>query len=705
MKENAVDMTIFLNGTFEIMAIYLVNKLSTYLIIYPLSSLFFFMQIPLPSKLSQTREPIDFSSRSSNAPYHQPAINKTKFVLSFLCLFDGLRTPSIRRLVRKPRTICEKPLVTFDPSCFAPSSHTTLEELYKNTLNCQSEIVVDPPIQHSLHLLRKYGTSSPQRLLIHYYGQGSHIPDNQAIYLFSEDHTRYKPLKIQTILNKVTCPLAMILDCSKAGNLESQFQGRDDLFVFFSCSANEYLPLSTDTEMDLFSLCLLSPFPTAFRWHLRRHNKIYTNPQLPSSPVLDFLTHFFHSVLLAILYDTQPYHLYQLYTRDPSIAALARGFALAQRVFLSYNTHPISIPRLESMEDHSLWSFWDIALDCGITLEIDQCSKMIFKLFSDSFTHYPTRSFYPIFSFFLETSEYHIKAATILLEYLDTPKKVHQFCPIDDDQIDSDPSTMAALSPIPTTIASLNSPSKIALIALSKMIATGKINPYDQNTSITFTASKDPEILKAGLLSLCCTVASSSIQTFSRLTQLCIDHAIDCAPFSSLLLGNLIEKAGRLMNLPYFSIKFLPLLSSERADVRASAAYLLGLAKDTKAFNPLVKCLHEDDSYIVRYQSAISLIELLEHHLNLVNDYLPIILEFQEKEKEITVADSEVLTKIIKGLQISADEARNLSAQSHFAKPKNVGGKTNLFDLLLQTVRMNDFRKKYDKNIFDISVV
>ena len=58
---------------------------------------------------------------------------KTKYSISFLCLFDGLRTPSIRRLVRKPNMLCDKPLLTFDPSFYAPSSKSAMKEIYRNS--------------------------------------------------------------------------------------------------------------------------------------------------------------------------------------------------------------------------------------------------------------------------------------------------------------------------------------------------------------------------------------------------------------------------------------------------------------------------------------------------------------------------------------------------------------------------------------------
>lgn len=659
-----------------------------------------------------TRAPIVFTKPHSPSPTAQ-SVNKTKYALCFLCLFDGLRTPSIRRLVRKARTICQKPLVTFDPSCFAPSSITALQDVYKDTLKCPCEITVDPSIQTVLQQLRRFGTSTPpQRLLIHYYGQGSHIPDDGVVYFFSEDHSRYKPLKIPNLLSNVSCPLSMIFECSKAAILQKHLEKYPDLFAFFSCGADEFLPLSTDAEMDLFSSCLLSPFQTALRWHMQRHNNIYSHPLMPTDESLSFLKNFFHSILSAIFYDSQIYSVYQLYTRDPSVAALARGFVLAQRVMLYFNIHPVALPSLESMDNHPLWSFWDIALDCGITMEVDECSNMVYKLFVDSFNRYPNRSFFPIFSFFLKTQEFHQKVSTVLLEYIDSPIQLKR--PVNDSKTNEtksepplpnneSPASQAALSSIPLTITDLNHPSPTSLIALSKMIAISKTSPFDQNSSITFTASKDPEVLKAGMLSLCCTVGTSLLVTFNRLTQMCIDHATDCAPFSSLLLGSLIERAGGLLNLPFFGLKFIPLLEEDRIDTRASAAYLIGFSRDKNGLEPLSKCL-KDSSYIVRFQATLSLIELLESNQDQKPVYYPKLKEIVETDKEMSEDDADLIKSCMADKMDgnnNADEADTVQSNS----TNNNTSRTKLFELLLQAVRMNNFRKKYDINVFDVTEV
>ena len=125
---------------------------------------------PYHSKASNQRS----DSSSYGIPFQIPRITtKTKYAISFLCLFDGLRTPSIRRLVRKPNILCDKPVLTFDPSFYAPSSKSAMKEIYSKSLDVPCEIAVDPSVQTVLALLRRYTSSlPPQRVILHSCGYG-----------------------------------------------------------------------------------------------------------------------------------------------------------------------------------------------------------------------------------------------------------------------------------------------------------------------------------------------------------------------------------------------------------------------------------------------------------------------------------------------------------------------------------------------------
>ena len=619
-----------------------------------------------------TRAPIIFSRPSPGGP-SVPA-SRTKSAIAFLCLFDGLRTPSIRRLVRKPATICERPLLTFDPSFYAPSSEKALRDAYAKAINCVVEITIDPSVQTVLTLLRRHATSMPpQRVLLHYFGHGVHAPeDDGCVFFFSDDRSKYKRLKISNIVNACSCPLCIVLDCPRAGVLAQPLQAKRDLFAFFACASDEFLPLSTDAPMDLFSSCLLNPFDTALWWHMRRHSSIYETGEMPIESNRIFLSQFLDAVLEGILFDSQTNSVCELFHKDPSMASLARGFALSQRVMLSFNIHPSAQPELKPMGNHQLWSLWDIALDFATSLYNPGAAESVLEIVLKTFVKCPSPAFMPIFGYFLRLPDFHDRAADELLEYLDTVD-----CACD----------MAAKSLIPRVIVELDKPSEKALVILAKLMATEHTLPCDVQTAIAFTSSKDVNVLKAGMMSLCCAIATSPGANFSRLTQICIDHATECAPYSALLLGLLNERAGRLMNLPAFGHSFVPLLDSEREDIRASTAFLLGVTRDPTVVEPLLKALN-DPSSIVREQVVLAVINLMKitREKKILDDILALENDPDPRIQACVKANEETIEMIISG------------------KGDFGGGKgqppDQLLHMLVHSVKQHGFRLRYKTSCF-----
>ncbi|KAH0793461.1 regulatory-associated protein of mTOR isoform X1 [Histomonas meleagridis] len=541
----------------------------------------------------QQNPPIRRSVRASQVthsranPQTQAGMSqKTKYAICFLCLFDGLRTPSIRRLVRKPRTICGHPLLTFDPSFYSPSSKQALKNQYSRYVYCPCEITVDPSVETVIELLKKHASSlPPQNVILHYYGHGCHPPTSDGyLFFFSENRSRYKPIKIQNIINTCSCPLCFILDCPFAAVLAPHLSTRPNIFAFMACSSSEYLPLSTDCPMDLFSSCLLSPFETALSFHMRQHNSIYNEPRAPDKSLMTLLEKMFASILESILFDTQTQTNVELFVKDPSIALLTRGFILAQRVMLSFNLHPVSIPALKPMASHPLWDFWDIAVDFAITLPEEEAGEMIFKLFIESFRKFPNSGYFPLFSFLLKMQKFSQEAAKVLFDYLDSDENIL---------------ISASRSGIAMTIIEMSKPSNYSLLILAKIVAKGMSQQFNQQTSLNFINSDNSEIIKCGILALCCAITNQFIPSTNRLITLCIEHAIDCAPYSAMLLGQILMKAGRLLGVPSFYKRFLPLLNDERSDIRAAAVYVLGFSKDKTVINYLTK-LMDDNEPIVR---------------------------------------------------------------------------------------------------------
>lgn len=476
-----------------------------------------------------------------------PPPSRTKLALAFLCLFDGLRTPSIRRLVRKPRTIAMKPLLTFDPSFYAPSSKNALQNIYLKTINCPCEIAVDPSVQIVLNLLRKHATSvSSQRVILHYYGHGCHPPlADGCLFFFTDDRAKYKPIKIQNIVNACTCPLCIILDCPFAGILLQHINIRPNIFAFLASSSSEPLPLSTDVPMDIFSSCLLSPFETALFWRNRQSTTINGECTEPPEESRTFLNQLFMSILDSIVFDTQSRSTVEAYARDPSINQLMRGFVLAQRVMLSFNLHPIALPELKPMAQHQLWEFWEVALDFSITLSLEEGMKMIFELFVSSFKKFPNNGYIPLFSFFVQIPQFNKEAFTVLLDYLDSVEASND---------------LTSRSSLLKTIISLPKPSPESMIVLAKILASSTSQAIDRTTPLTFASSSNPDVMKFGMLSMICAMNNQNLPSVNALAQICMDHSRDCMPYSAIFLGLLIYRSSGFINVSPIRSSFLPII-------------------------------------------------------------------------------------------------------------------------------------------------
>lgn len=645
------------------------------------------------------RVPRNMMSLSKNTPASchsnlaQTPVTKTKSVVAFLCIFDGLRQPSIRRLIRKPRTICNKPLLTFDPSFYAPSSTKALSDLYKHSINCPCQIAVDPSVQTVVDMIRKESSRMPlHRVLIHYFGQGCYYPSDSNIFFFSEDRTHYKSLKFTTLLNSCTFPLCIVLDCPKAASLAKIISSKRDSFAFFACGANEKLPLSPSLPLDLFSSCLFQPFTIAMWCQNLNHCNIFDSYKLNIDSVLNneidddnsdsesesenennlyesssslfssssqnfininsinnfsnsnnfnnnnntdnsnsqhfdlptenrpefkiknakFLKKMLDAILEAICFDTQDPSTFDLFTRDPAIRVLFKGFALAQRVMLSYNLHPSTYPELKPMMGHVLWSFWDIVIDTCMTLPSVTAKKSIFNLFIKTFEMYPETGsgYFPLFAFFIGIPEVHEETALKLFAYLDSsPPEI---------------SERASRTELPKALINVENPSAVSLTLLAKLIAASSNSFIEESTQIYFSFDDDVSVLLAGMIFLTVSLHLNWIPSFKKFTNICFDHSIDCAPFSLLLYGTIAEKSNgssqyeiisksKVEKENKFIEKVISLLEDSRDDIRASSLYVLGFAskkiKNDKSICDIIAKFLDDKSPVVRIQSLFALIQ------------------------------------------------------------------------------------------------
>ncbi|GAA6007493.1 hypothetical protein JCM10207_006363 [Rhodosporidiobolus poonsookiae] len=274
---------------------------------------------------------------------------------------------------------------------------------------------LDPPIEDA----KKFCTSARktaknERVLFYYNGHGVPKPTPSGeLWLFNRQYTQYIPVSLQEIIAWIGSPAIYVWDCSAAGNIVAKVQdfsakrdaelareaaaaaasggalGADaaaeakaqipnvpfrDTIQLGACLAHETLPMNPDLPADLFTCCLTSPIEIALRFFLLR-NPLKTNLdvdmllKIPGKlndrrTPLGELMWIFTAVTDTIAWNTLPRDLFQkLFRHDLVVAALFRGFLLAERIMRFYECTPVSVPALPQTHNHPLWDSWDLAVD------------------------------------------------------------------------------------------------------------------------------------------------------------------------------------------------------------------------------------------------------------------------------------------------------------------------------------------------------
>ncbi|GAA5893372.1 hypothetical protein JCM8208_004422 [Rhodotorula glutinis] len=277
---------------------------------------------------------------------------------------------------------------------------------------------LDPPIEDAKKFCtaaRK--TAKSERVLFHYNGHGVPKPTPSGeLWLFNRQYTQYIPVSLAEIIAWIGSPAIYVWDCSAAGNIVSKVQefskkrddelqreaaaaqqqqpasalGPDgqpvnpgpqlpnvpfrDTIQLGACLAHEQLPMNPDLPADLFTCCLTSPIEIALRFFLLR-NPLKSNLDLDMllkipgklndrRTPLGELNWIFTAVTDTIAWNCLPRDLFQkLFRHDLVVAALFRGFLLAERIMRFYECTPISVPALPHTHNHPLWDSWDLAVD------------------------------------------------------------------------------------------------------------------------------------------------------------------------------------------------------------------------------------------------------------------------------------------------------------------------------------------------------
>ncbi|BGP15435.1 hypothetical protein JCM10213_005064 [Rhodosporidiobolus nylandii] len=365
--------------------------------------------LPKPPSTDPSSQKIDWRNRDRI---------RTASACLVVCLRIGYDPPDV--IKTDP---CAKLECWVDP--FAIAKDKAMERIGKNlqqqfenlaaTPKTRYKQYLDPPIEDA----KKFCTSArktakSERVLFYYNGHGVPKPTPSGeLWLFNRQYTQYIPVSLAEIIAWVGSPAIYVWDCSAAGNIVAKVQefsakrdaelareaaaaaqaagsGADgaaeaasakvpnvpfkDAIQLGACLAHETLPMNPDLPADLFTCCLTSPIEIALRFFLLR-NPLKTNLdvdmllKIPGKlndrrTPLGELMWIFTAVTDTIAWNTLPRELFQkLFRHDLVVAALFRGFLLAERIMRFYECTPVSVPALPQTHNHPLWDSWDLAVD------------------------------------------------------------------------------------------------------------------------------------------------------------------------------------------------------------------------------------------------------------------------------------------------------------------------------------------------------
>lgn len=617
----------------------------------------------------------------------------------FLCLFDGFRIPSIRRLTRRPQTICFNPLINYDPSLFAPATTNAINARYQELLHCSCQSLIDPTTREvTAQIAKTAGRSPNDRVIIHYFGQGSLPPKlNGSLYFFDANRSSYRGLSMSTVIGANTAPVCLIVDVSSAGNLIPAIQQiineeDRDIIAFMACASDEKLPSAPSLPLDILSCSILFGIDSALWLHLNR-DVFSDNFESFSDFDPTYLSKFLDAVLESIAVSKFPVFLYQkLMCEDQALATITRGFILASRILSFHGVHTCSIPELPRTDDSDIWGYWDLALDSVLARGVEVLPHLrdVFQQLATSFQNFPSPSLIPIFCHFLEFTCYYEKIGSLLYDYVDGNA----------EKISHELNLMLIRK-----FLGLPRRSILYYLIISKL--TMEFFP-DQN--ILQELSKvvlhlEARERMAGFMTMCCCLCTAVIPNQSQFLKLCVDFADAAAPYSAIMFGLIVQRSTAFMANDAYCAAFLPLLSSPREEIRASGVFALGFTRDLKAIPPLISAL-SDSSELVVSEAIIGLSMALRFDTEKNSLEEAIVDSLEDHLKRIPENASEIVRKTYEATKGGFDQ--------FFMKIRGGTGSPTKFDsfrsvptsrlpaLLRQSVRARGLKERYYANIFSL---
>ncbi|XP_025084218.1 regulatory-associated protein of mTOR-like isoform X3 [Pomacea canaliculata] len=346
---------------------------------------------------------------------------KTVSVALVLCLNIGVDPPDVVKISPCARLQCWIEPNPVNAQKFLEAIGANLQRQYERWQpKARYKQCLDPNVEEVKKLcLSLRRSAKEERVLFHYGGHGVPRPTvNGEIWVFNKSFTQYIPLSLYDLQTWMESPSIYVFDCSNAGivaesfkafakqtppernesrsegahsgasvtdestttsstgSSSSQQQAPFNCILLAACGKNELLPMNPELPADLFTSCLTTPVRMALRWYvLQNSNRLVPSltldmvEKIPGQlndrrTMLGELNWIFTAITDTIAWYTLPRDLFhKLFRQDLLVASLFRNFLLAERIMRSYNCIPISLPKLPSTYQHSMWRAWDLALD------------------------------------------------------------------------------------------------------------------------------------------------------------------------------------------------------------------------------------------------------------------------------------------------------------------------------------------------------
>lgn len=283
-----------------------------------------------------------------------------------------------------------------DLRSFAEETTTVLSQIIKQSYMKNFSIPsILPFVDQRWETIASYMTNSRNksqdtRILYHYINHSSYDEKRDFLTFTYKDGTAQ--ILFTKFLTYLSDGSTIVVEENNAGALLpilksyiQSFPNQPDIIAFFSCSADQSMPIAKHIPVDSFSSCILTPARAALLYHSRAYYCFTDSSLEPIAPLFfnslneekkkfvdecfNTLTLVLETVVESMAFRLLPHHLfYKLFRSDAALAKLTTNFILACRVLETFGIKPVSYPELPDMTREPEWATFDLRLDTVLTM-------------------------------------------------------------------------------------------------------------------------------------------------------------------------------------------------------------------------------------------------------------------------------------------------------------------------------------------------